>query len=491
MAKIHLLALTVALLASACALAEETDVYMLIGQSNMAGRGKLTPADRLPSDGIVKMDAAGKWTPAVEPLHFDKPVAGAGLAMSFARRVARPGVRVALVPCAVGGTPLSRWMPGQDLYRTAVARTKTAMKSGTLRAILWHQGEGDCADGKCETYGARLETMVRALRAELGVGDDVPFIAGELGDFLSVRHPDSKHGVVNAGIRACATNVPNFRAVSARGLTANADNLHFNTASLREFGERYARAYLSDIPYAPENGAFGLGDLYLPDGWNADTPVVLAIHGGGWVHGDRYSWSGVADFFCKDLGMAVFNVEYRLLGDACKWPACGDDCLKAAKFLLGPEFQRRYSLKPKCIWICGGSAGGHLALWTGLSLPARQVAGVVSISGIADGTVDRKAHPARYRHMTGRPFDPQTLIRAGGPRVLLTHADEDGVVPIGSAKSFFEAYRAAGCPVELFEYPHDAEPNLGGHCIWRKPSDPHRLLERIENRIREFCKKGK
>ena len=470
--------------------AADMDLYLLIGQSNMAGRGQLKPEDRLPADGIVKLDAKNAWQPATEPLHFDKPaVAGAGIAMSFARRVARPGVTVGLVPCAVGGTPLARWMPGADLYKSAVARMKVAQKDGTLRAILWHQGEGDCGEGKCETYGERLATMVAALRKDLGVGDDVPFIAGELGDFLAVRHPGSKYTVVNEGIRGCAERVPNFRAVSARGLTPNGDNLHFNTKSLREFGERYARAFLSDIPYAPELGKSGLGDLYLPDGWNADTPVVLAIHGGGWVNGNRYSWSGVADYFCRELGMAVFNVEYRLLNDTCKWPACGDDCLAAARYLLGREFQSRYGLKPKRIWTCGGSAGGHLALWTGLSLPADQVAGVISISGIADGTIDRKAHPGRYRHMT-KPYDPQTLIRKGaGPRILLTHADHDPVVPIESAQSFLKAYKAAGNSAELFCYPENAEPNTGNHRIWRAGSDPHRLLVCLEDAIRKFCKK--
>ena len=121
-------------------------------------------------------------------------------------------------------------------------------------------------------------------------------------------------------------------------------------------------AVMRDIPYAPENGKFGLGDLYLPEGMSPDTPVVLAIHGGGWSAGDRYSWSGVADFFCRELGCVAFNIEYRLASATNRWPACGDDCVKAANWLFSDAFREHTGFTPKKIYICGGSAGGHLTL---------------------------------------------------------------------------------------------------------------------------------
>ena len=82
------------------------DVYLLIGQSNMSGRGTLTPSNAVPNDRILKFTKDMKWAPAVEPLHFDRKNCGAGLAMSFARKMAdaAPGRTIALVPCAVGGT---------------------------------------------------------------------------------------------------------------------------------------------------------------------------------------------------------------------------------------------------------------------------------------------------------------------------------------------------------------------------------------------------
>ena len=66
--------------ALACGAQGNMDLYLLIGQSNMAGRGVLTDSNRISADGIFKLDAAGEWQVAEEPIHFDKPsIAGAGL----------------------------------------------------------------------------------------------------------------------------------------------------------------------------------------------------------------------------------------------------------------------------------------------------------------------------------------------------------------------------------------------------------------------------
>jgi len=67
--------------ALACDAQGDMDLYLLIGQSNMAGRGVLTDSNRVSAEGIFKLDAAGEWQAAEEPIHFAKPtIAGAGLA---------------------------------------------------------------------------------------------------------------------------------------------------------------------------------------------------------------------------------------------------------------------------------------------------------------------------------------------------------------------------------------------------------------------------
>lgn len=226
---------------------EKLHLYLLIGQSNMAGRGVLTPENRVSHERVIKFSKENTWLEATEPLHFDKPIAGAGLGASFALAMAaeNPGITVGLIPCAVGGTPLSRWVKGADLYNQALERAKLAMKDGTIKGILWHQGE---ADGGSETtalsYAERLSGMVKDLRADLGAGD-LPFVAGKLGLF---RKPENKEGkpsywpVVNEQIASLPGLAPNSAVVEADGLKDKGDFVHFDTASVREFGNRYATA---------------------------------------------------------------------------------------------------------------------------------------------------------------------------------------------------------------------------------------------------------
>ena len=226
--------------------------YLLIGQSTMAGRGAIEEQDKVEHPRVLKFTKANAWAPAVDPLHFDKPIAGVGLGSSFGRAMLqedkagdKSDITIGLIPCAVGGTPLSRWEKNGDLYKQAVERAKAAMKDGTLRGILWHQGESDSGrEETAKSYGERLAKMVTDLRTELGAGD-VPFVAGQLGEFL---RRETKTGgpsywpLVNEQIGSLPERLKNTAVVSAKGLEHKGDVVHFNSASLREFGKRYAAA---------------------------------------------------------------------------------------------------------------------------------------------------------------------------------------------------------------------------------------------------------
>ncbi len=246
---------------------------------------------------------------------------------------------------------------------------------------------------------------------------------------------------------------------------------------------------VKDIVYNAEAGQDGLGDLYLPADVRPDTPIVLTIHGGGWGGGDRYSWSGVADFFRTDLGFAAFNIEYRLVKKG-PWPLCGNDCIAAARFLLSEAFQKKYGLSCKKIWVCGGSAGGHLAAWTGLSLPPEQVVGIVSISGIGDLIPDEVAHPSRYVGLFGHKptsaelaaASPISLVTPKAPPIFCSHATVDGAVPIEAEKTFVEACRKAGVKTEFYVY----EKRDSGHSVWIPGSKPHKMFPDIEAAIKKF-----
>jgi hypothetical protein len=230
------------------ALKEKINVFLLVGQSNMAGRGHLHEVPAL-SDPDVLMFREGRWIEAKEPLHTDRPaIAGVGLGMSFAMELLtrRAGKPIGLVPCAVGGSQLRQWMPGADFYVNAVSLARGALADGTLKGILWHQGESNSENADdANSYGQRLRQMISRLRVEL-MAEHVPVITGELGPFLANYPPCSSFfNIINQQLRGLVEQVPDYACVSAAGLTDNGDALHFNSASLREFGRRYADAYVA------------------------------------------------------------------------------------------------------------------------------------------------------------------------------------------------------------------------------------------------------
>ncbi|MDO8544795.1 MAG: sialate O-acetylesterase [Opitutaceae bacterium] len=231
--------------------ADQFHLFLLIGQSNMAGRGTVAPEDKVPHPRVLMLNRDNAWVPAVDPIHFDKSVAGVGLGRSFGIQIAeaRPGVTIGLIPCAVGGSPIDSWRPGVFYQPTkshpwddAIRRAKLALPSGTLKGILWHQGESDSTRELAPGYAAKLHDLVARLRAELHA-PDVPFIAGQLGQFADAPWSEFKI-VVDRAHRELPKHVKQTAFVSSDRLTHRGDKVHFNSDSYREIGRRYAEAYL-------------------------------------------------------------------------------------------------------------------------------------------------------------------------------------------------------------------------------------------------------
>ncbi len=220
--------------------------FLLIGQSNMAGRG---PLDEVPPivNSDVQMFRDGLWMPASEPLHTDKPaMAGIGPGMSFADALQRRhGGTIGLIPCAFGGTALREWQPGEPLFTAAVQATRTAqLAGGVLRGILWHQGESDSDTREdAERYDTGFWSMYHPLTEQIG-GKEVPFLIGELGDFLANYAPGCGfYRITNQKLKEIADSDPAIEWVPATGLTDRGDSLHFDARSQRVFGLRYADAW--------------------------------------------------------------------------------------------------------------------------------------------------------------------------------------------------------------------------------------------------------
>jgi carbohydrate esterase-like sialic acid-specific acetylesterase len=224
--------------------------YLLAGQSNMAGRGTIAPQDTKSHPRVYALSAAGSWVPAVDPIHFDKPIAGVGPGRTFGKVMAThwPTARIDLIPCAVGGSPLAAWQPGSYWEQTqsypyddAIARTQIATQDGPLTGILWHQGEGDSNKNDAGHYQERMAALIHALRADLGT-PDVPIVCATLGDFFVATNPWAE--IVNRALSQIARTVPHVACVSAAGLRHKGDGLHFDAASARALGRRYAEAMI-------------------------------------------------------------------------------------------------------------------------------------------------------------------------------------------------------------------------------------------------------
>lgn len=219
----------------------------MIGQSNMAGRGFVREVPQILDEGI-KMLRNGRWQMMTEPVNFDRQVAGISLAASFAAtlRLNVPGTEIGLIPCAEGGSSLDEWAAGTPLFDNAVSQTQLALRNSKLAGILWHQGEADASSPElAKSYKAKLVNIITALRAALNA-DDIPLIIGGLGDFLTsgiYGTAFSSYPMVNAQLLEFAKEQPHSYFVTSAGLGANSDNIHFNAASLRVFGVRYAEAF--------------------------------------------------------------------------------------------------------------------------------------------------------------------------------------------------------------------------------------------------------
>lgn len=207
----------------------------------MAGRGYLKEATEIDTSRIYTL-RNGRWQKMFRPINPDRSFSGVNLSESFAEAYSKKyNVDVGLICCADGGTRLEQWMPGELLFDNAVNNAKLAARTSEIVGVLWHQGESDCSDALYPTYQTRFEIMMQALRNELNL-NDVPIILGGLGDYLEF-YPLENYVHINHALQAIAADNEMVGFASAKGLTSNPDNLHFNARSLYDFGLRYFEAF--------------------------------------------------------------------------------------------------------------------------------------------------------------------------------------------------------------------------------------------------------
>tara|TARA_R110002072_G_scaffold238769_2_gene396179 strand:+ start:20661 stop:21419 length:759 start_codon:yes stop_codon:yes gene_type:complete len=211
-------------------------VFLLIGQSNMAGRAALEDGDEKPIANVLLLDDKGKWIPATNPLNrfaTDRKVLsmqrispGAGFAHEMSAKL--PGTTIGLIHNARGGTKIEQWGKGQNLYVHTIKRLST-IRNLKIDGVLWHQGEGNRSD---TSYLEKLTDLVARLRADLK-NPDLCFVAGEI----------YGEAIVNDQMAKLAETVPNTGLAKANELTVF-DNVHFDRKSQLILGKRYASEML-------------------------------------------------------------------------------------------------------------------------------------------------------------------------------------------------------------------------------------------------------
>jgi acetyl esterase/lipase len=201
-------------------------------------------------------------------------------------------------------------------------------------------------------------------------------------------------------------------------------------------------------------------DIYRPAPSNESTPVVLALHGGGWRGGHREMMEAACTAFARQ-GYVAIAPEYRLLGEV-EWPVPLSDLRTAIRAVRAKAKALR--INPDRIFLTGYSAGAHLSLLAaGMPGSALNAADSYSEQSGAVTGIAAFFPPARiagrFASLLGVPenaldlVSPQTYASTLPPTIIFC-GDEDSVTPPELSIDLHKAIRAAGgvCDLRLFSH---------------------------------------
>ncbi|MBX2925171.1 MAG: sialate O-acetylesterase [Chitinophagaceae bacterium] len=241
-------------------------IFLLMGQSNMAGYGCVVESDPWqPGDkesvpgvwaltGQHQLDADTsisevKWIPAKHPLHVLQSSAQFGMGIDFAREYIKlhPGVTVGLIPCAWGGASINWLNKGTSHYANAIMRARLAAKDGVIMGVLWHQGESDSVTPELAAlYQNKLDRLVMDVRKDLS-NSRLAFVCGDLAEFYGQgRSATHKAGIpiIRRTLHELPLRLPYTYCVATDGLKSPDEHyVHFDRWSNIQLGRRYAQAF--------------------------------------------------------------------------------------------------------------------------------------------------------------------------------------------------------------------------------------------------------
>jgi acetyl esterase/lipase len=227
----------------------------------------------------------------------------------------------------------------------------------------------------------------------------------------------------------------------------------------------------TDITYLTANNWEAKLDVYTPLEGAGPHPTVLYFHGGGWTGGSKES--SVLTFLpYLEMGWAVVNVEYRLARVSLA-PAAVEDCLCALRWVI--RNAKEYGFDTGKIVLTGNSAGGHLALTTGMIPPSEgldrqcpgsenlKVAAIVNWYGITDVAElldgpNMKSYAVTWlgsmpnRREIAERISPLKYVRAGLPPIISIQGDSDPTVPYSHSTRLHDALKKAGVRNETMNW---------------------------------------
>jgi|GEM_PF-205626 len=211
-------------------------------------------------------------------------------------------------------------------------------------------------------------------------------------------------------------------------------------------------------------------ELYTPETEGENLPVVVMIHGGCWYSSYTLNLQAGLSLALAERGFAVWNIEYRSLGNGGEWPTMFSDVASATDFL--PSIAHQYKLDLSSVISMGHSAGGHLALWLGsrnalsqndilYSSQALTIKGVLSLAGITNlqagvcgsasyAIIDAFGLPQDELFLRLASTSPIHMLPTGIQTTLISGSN-DGIVPPSVSASYTAAAKKAGDSSEHIE----------------------------------------